>query len=71
MNAPKTDFQCALKKVSASLTEKKVSPRSCSIVILEAMVLAAKKYPREAGPAYPHCDFSYLCEFGVTEGKSG
>ena len=43
MNAPKTDFQCPLRKVKASPTEKKKSPRSCSMVILEATVFAKKK----------------------------
>ena len=43
MNAPKTDFQRALRKVTASPTEKKKSPRSCSTVIFEATVLARKK----------------------------
>ena len=43
MNAPKTDFQCPLRNLRASPTEKKMSPRSCSMVILEATVLAKKK----------------------------
>ena len=43
MNAPKTDFQCPLRKVTASPTEKKKSPRNCSMVILEATVLDRKK----------------------------
>ena len=43
INVPKTVFHFSLMKLIASPTEKKTSPRNCSIVTLDATVLVRKK----------------------------